>query len=66
MNASQLRRWLKARGCTFESKRGTGHQVARRGDRKSDVPTHGGKKQLGKGLISKILKDLGIDERPPS
>lgn len=31
-----------------------------RGKRKSILPTHGGRKQLGKGLISKIKKDLGL------
>ncbi|MDP6824398.1 MAG: type II toxin-antitoxin system HicA family toxin [Dehalococcoidia bacterium] len=65
MNSSQLRRWLSRRGCTFETKRGTGHLTVRKGSRKSQLPVHGGNKQLGTGLISKILRDLGIDDRPP-
>ena len=56
MNARQLRNWLRKRGCTFEPGRG-GHVVARRGRRKSILPMHGGRKQLGKGLIAKIRKD---------
>lgn len=62
MNASQLKRYLAKHGCTFESKRkGSGHLIVRRGDRKSELPMHGGAKQLGKGLIAKIKKDLGIE-----
>jgi hypothetical protein len=32
---------------------------------KADLPSHGGNKQLGKGLVKKILKELGIDAAPP-
>jgi hypothetical protein len=38
------------------------HLLVRRGDRTSTLPQHGGRKQLGKGLWSKILKDLGLKE----
>jgi mRNA interferase HicA len=34
----------------------------RRGDKTSVLPMHGGRKQLGKGLWSKILRDLGLKE----
>ena len=61
VNARQFRRWLAQRGCTFDSKRaGSGHLTVRLGDRKSELPMHGGNKQLGKGLIEKIKKDLGL------
>jgi len=61
MNTNQFRRWLAGRGCSFESKRsGSGHLIVRLGDRKSELPMHGGNKQLGKGLIEKIKKDLGL------
>jgi len=67
MNANQFRRWLTTHhGCTFETKRGTGHQIVRRGKRKSVLPIHGGRHQLGKGLVAKILRDLGIEDRPPN
>jgi len=65
VNSSQLRRWLARRGCTFQTKRGTGHVTVRRDSYKSQLPVHGGSKQLGTGLIRKILRELGIDERPP-
>jgi len=32
-----------------------------RGDRRTQLPVHGGKKDLGKNLTGKILKDLGIE-----
>ena len=65
MNSSQLRRWLARRECTFENKLGTGHVTVRRGSNISQLPVHGGSKQLGTGLIRTILRNLGIEERPP-
>ncbi|MGE0120133.1 MAG: type II toxin-antitoxin system HicA family toxin [Dongiaceae bacterium] len=61
MNAAELRRWLKARGCRFEThKGGRGHLTVRRGGRTSQLPMHGKHKELGRGLIEKIKKDLGL------
>jgi mRNA interferase HicA len=61
MNAGELRRWLASQGCTFESHRGgSGHLTVRRGDRTSQLPMHGGRKELGTGLVNKIKKDLGL------
>jgi mRNA interferase HicA len=57
----ELRRLLASKGCTFEThKGGSGHLTVRRGDRKSQLPMHGSRKELGKGLVNKILKDLGL------
>jgi mRNA interferase HicA len=61
MKAKELQKYLKEQGCTFEThKGGSGHLTVRRGDRKSQLPVHGGGKELGKGLVYKILKDLGL------
>ena len=61
MNSRQFRRLLAKQGCSFEAKKsGSGHLIVRRGERKSELPMHGGKKQLGSGLIAKIKKDLGL------
>lgn len=63
MNASEFRRWLKRQGCTFQShKGGSGHLTVYRGDRKSQLPMHGGRKELGTGLVNKIKKDLGLKD----
>lgn len=62
MNASELRRWLRKQGCTFEThKGGSGHLTIRRGKRTSQLPMHGGNRELGSGLVRKIKKDLGLD-----
>jgi len=45
----------------FEKGKG-GHLIVRRDGQTSVLPMHGGKKQLGKGLWLKILKDLGLKE----
>ena len=61
VNASEFKRWLARRGCTFETKKsGSGHLIVRRGDRKSELPMHGGGKELGTGLVNAIKKQLGL------
>ena len=59
MNSAQFRRYLARQGCTFEPGKG-GHLIVRLGNRKSILPQHGGKKQLGTGLMDAIKKDLGL------
>lgn len=59
MNSSQFRRYLAKHGCTFEPGKG-GHLKVTRGNKTSYLPQHGGKQQLGKGLIEKIRKELGL------
>ncbi|WMS43431.1 type II toxin-antitoxin system HicA family toxin [Acuticoccus sp. MNP-M23] len=61
MNAPELKRWLSKHGCTFDThKGGSGHLTVKRGDRKTQLPMHGGRKELGSGLVAKIKKDLGL------
>ncbi len=59
MNSDQFRRYLAKNGTTFEPGKG-GHLIARRGKLVSVLPQHGGKKQLGTGLMAKIKRDLGL------
>lgn len=62
MTSGELRRWLRARGCTFEThKGGSGHVTVRLGDRKTQLPMHGSRRELGRGLVAKIKRDLGLD-----
>ena len=62
MNSAELRRWLQRQGCTFENhKGGSGHLTVWLGDRKTQLPVHSGRKELGKGLVAKIKKDLGVE-----
>lgn len=61
LNAGELQRWLKKRGCTFETHRGgSGHLTVRLADRTSQLPMHGGRKELGTRLVAKIKQDLGL------
>ena len=61
MKPREFQRWLKTRGCVFEShKGGSGHLTVRRGDRMSQLPMHSSRRELGTKLIAKIKKDLGL------
>jgi mRNA interferase HicA len=52
---------LPRRAAPFEPKRGGGgHLIVWRGDGRSELPMHGSRKQLGTGLVNRILKDLGL------
>jgi mRNA interferase HicA len=59
MTSAQFKRWLQHEGCTFEPGRG-GHLIVRLGQKKSVLPMHGSKKELGGGLVASIKKDLGL------
>jgi mRNA interferase HicA len=53
MNSAEPKKYLAAQGCTFEPKRsGGGHLIVWRGDRRSELPMHGSRKQLGTGLVT--------------
>jgi len=60
MNAQEFKKWLASKGCSFETKRGSGHIVVRLGDKVTDMPIHGSRKELGTGLINAIKKQLGL------
>jgi mRNA interferase HicA len=59
VTGAEFKRWLGEQGCTFESGKG-GHLKVRLGRRRSVLPVHGSKKEIGKGLTEKIKKDLGL------
>jgi mRNA interferase HicA len=61
MNSNQFKAWLAKQGCTFETRKGGGgHLVVRLGDKMTDLPMHGGNKELKKGLIEGVKKRLGL------
>lgn len=61
MNANELRKLLASKGCTFEThKGGSGHLTVRRGDKVSQLPMHGSRKELGTKLVNRILKQLDL------
>ena len=62
MKSNELKKWLQKQGCKFENhKGGSGHlTVYATNGKKSQMPMHGGNKELGTGLVNKIVKDLGL------
>jgi mRNA interferase HicA len=46
-------------GCTFQPGKG-GHLKVRLGQRFSVLPMHGSARELGKGLVERVKKDLGL------
>lgn len=58
MSYSEFRRWLKSQGATFEPAKGSHFKVTLNGVT-TIFPDHG-KKEIGKGLVEKVKKDLGI------
>lgn len=55
---SEFRRWLSKLGARFEPAKGSHFKVTLNG-RHSIFPDHGGK-EIGRGLVEKIRKDLGL------
>ena len=61
MNSKELKRWLEKQGATFETKQGGGgHLVVKLGNFKSELPMHGYGKELKKGTVAGIKKQLGL------
>jgi mRNA interferase HicA len=59
VTSAEFKRWLEKHGCTFEPGKG-GHVKAFRGLRRSVVPMHGSRKELPKGLVEAIKRQLGL------
>ena len=60
MTSAELKRWLEKQGCKFGTQKGSHLKVYLDG-RISIIPMHG-KKELAKGLVNAIKKDLGLKE----
>jgi mRNA interferase HicA len=59
MKATELKRWLEKQGCHFQPSKG-GHMKVFLGKRMSILPMHGAGKEIGKGLLERIKRDLGL------
>jgi mRNA interferase HicA len=59
MTSAEFKRWLQKQGCTFSPGHG-GHLVVRLNQKRSVLPMHGKRKDLGTGLVRQIKKDLGL------
>jgi mRNA interferase HicA len=61
VNSSELKRWLAKQGATFGAQAGSHLKVLYQG-RQSILPMHG-KKELPKGLVADIKKQLGLKDK---
>jgi mRNA interferase HicA len=61
VTSNEFKRWLKKQGCSFHPGKG-GHLIVTLGDKMSVLPMHGNEKELGKGLVERIKKDLGLKQ----
>ncbi len=60
MKYTEFHRWLKKQGCTFHIREGgSGHQTVRHKNKETTFPMHGSK-EIGKGLVEAIKKQLGL------
>jgi mRNA interferase HicA len=60
VTSAEFKRWLAAQGCTFSTEGKGGHITVYLGPRRSTLPMHGSRKELGKGLVEAIKRDLGL------
>jgi mRNA interferase HicA len=61
VTSEEFKRWLRKQGCTFTTSRGKGsHILVHYGDRTATLPMHGSDRELGKGLVERIKKQLGL------
>ena len=63
MTSAQFKRWLAAQGCRFEPGKG-GHLRVYYQGKASVLPMHGSAKELKKGTIEGIKKQLGLKQGP--
>ena len=59
MTSAELKRWLERQGATFEPAKG-GHISVTLNGRRSILPMHGSRKDLKKGTVAAIKKQLGL------
>jgi mRNA interferase HicA len=60
MTASELKRWLKKQGCTFEE--GTKHTNVILGKNSARMPRHPSQ-EIKIGAMRAILKDFGLEKK---
>ena len=61
MKSSEFKRWLAKHGVTFGTQEGSATSRSSYGGRQSILPMHG--KDLPKGLVESIKKQLGLKKR---
>jgi len=59
VTASELKRYLKSKGCTFQD--ATRHTIVSLAGKSTPMPRHPSQ-EIKKGTVQGILKDLGLKE----
>jgi len=59
VTSAQLKKWLARHGCRFVNMK-SGHMKVVRSGRISYILMHGSNRELRRGLVEKIKKDLGL------
>jgi mRNA interferase HicA len=60
MTSAELKRWLERQGTTFEPAKGGHIWVSLRG-RRAILPMHGNRKEMKRGTVAAIKKQLGLE-----
>ena len=60
VTSAELKRWLERQGATFEPAKGGHLWVILRG-RRTILPMHGNRKEMKKGTVAAIKKQLGLE-----
>lgn len=60
VTSAEFKRWLERQGARFESAKG-GHLWVMLGDRRAILPMHGSRKDMKRGTIAAIKKQLGLE-----
>ena len=61
VTSAEFKRWLERQGATFAPAKGGHMWVFFRG-RRAILPMHGSRKEMKRGTVAAIKKQLGLDE----
>jgi len=60
VTTAEFKRWLERQGASFEPAKG-GHIWVILGDRRAILPMHGSRKEMKRGTVAAIKKQLGVE-----
>ena len=60
VTSAEFKRWLERQGATFELAKG-GHMWVFLRDRRAILPMHGSRKEMKRGTVAAIKKQLGLE-----
>jgi mRNA interferase HicA len=60
VTSAEFKRWLERQGATFEPAKG-GHIWVILGGRRAILPMHGSRREMKRGTVAAIKKQLGVE-----